>query len=169
MPQRTVRPLYVFIALAVMGIVAAGAVVVLCAYFSLSGFSAAFSGCKPSNVKELENAGQFKLPPSAQNLKSGCFGMQGWDGHAEFEMLPSDLDVLIASTKLKTPLSANDLPKDSGLITPASQAKSYLHGRYDSYVPKTDTTYYRAHFNLLQVRRHETSERQRSHLTQQRE
>ncbi len=49
---------------------------------------------------------------------------------------------LLTSTKLKTPLPVNERPKDSGLLTPASQAKSYLHGRKDSYDPKTGAGYY---------------------------
>jgi hypothetical protein len=140
--RRKIRPFYVFIVAVVIAMLAMFGVYLFCGYISLLGFAEAFSGCSPSNVKELENAGQFQLPPSARNLSSGCFGMQGWDGHAEFEMSSSDLSSFVASTKIKLPLVPNEIPKDSSLMTPASHAKSYLHGRYDSYVPKSDTTYY---------------------------
>src|SRR4051794_28817066 len=119
------RRLYACSAVTIMVIGVTCALVGSCAYFGVLGAPDVFTGCASSEVKELENAGQFLLPPSAQNLKSGCFGMQGWDGHAEFEMLPSDADTFVASTKLKSPLSPSEIPKNSDLMKLAIRAKSY--------------------------------------------
>lgn len=139
-PASRSRQLVVVVTLII--VVAVIAPIFLCSYVSMLGVKSMTSGCEPTALKELETAGSFTLPPSAKNLKSGCFGMQGWDGYAEFEMLPADLDAFVASTKLNAPLALNEAPKAFALATPASQAKSYLHGRFDSYVSKTDTTYY---------------------------
>jgi hypothetical protein len=141
MKQNRLSSLYVLIVASAIAACGLCVVTVFYIYFAV-GAVAVFSGCSPSDITELENAGQFKLPPSAQHLKSDCFGMQGWDGQAEFDMAPSDLNVFVTSTKLESPLSNDGLLKDDGLATLSSQAKSYLHGRYDSYVTKTDTTYY---------------------------
>ena len=73
---------------------------------------------------------RFSLPPSYQNLKSSCFGLQGWGAHAQFEIEPADLDDLIASTLIETPLSAKEMPDSVYFPTYLS---SYLYGKHETY------------------------------------
>jgi hypothetical protein len=68
---------------------------------------ASFGGnsCPPETPSLVEEMAGFKLPPSASNLSSQCWGMQGALAYASFEIARSDLDYLLQHVLVETPLS----------------------------------------------------------------
>lgn len=88
------------------------------------------NSCDPRNPTDTEALGQFKFPPSIRNLRSWCFGMQGWLGEAQFEMSPSDLDYFVSHLQIGAPLTHAGVPADNSFATMASTMKSFLHGSY---------------------------------------
>jgi hypothetical protein len=97
------------------------------------------NACDPKTPEITEEMGQFKFPPSVSALKSSCFGMQGWDGYAQFEMSPDDLDYFVSHLQIKSPLANSITPGDDSMATRASPLKSFLYGRYDITYKNNDT------------------------------
>ncbi len=118
---------------AITSIVCCGTGFVVVTLFTLAGMSAfGYNSCDPKTPKNTEELGQFKLPPSVRNLRSSCFGIQGWLGNAQFEMSPSDLDYFVSHLQIKPPLARNGIPADDDLATKASTLTSFLQGSYQT-------------------------------------
>jgi hypothetical protein len=155
------------IVIGLMGLTICGAVIVIAGLVWLGNlFSGNWIGfnnpqCNVSNPKGIEEVAEFKLPPSAKLLTSGCGGMQGWEAAASFEMKPSDLNTFLATTSVKPPLSNSNRPEklhcgcdDNEKIT------DYLYGQYLSYnknhsweeevfIDTHDKDLYTVYFNVL--------------------
>jgi hypothetical protein len=91
------------------------------------------NACDPKYPTNIEDLAQLKFPPSVRNLRSSCFGMQGWLGYAQFEMAPSDLDYFVSHLQIRSPLARDGIPADDELATKASTLRSFLHGNYQIY------------------------------------
>jgi hypothetical protein len=87
--------------------------ILACRYLAVTALRGMFADqCPPSNPAAIESLARFKLPPSASNLWTQCWGLQGWWAYARFDIAPSDVDALVSSTQIKPPLSARDKPTD---------------------------------------------------------
>jgi hypothetical protein len=87
----------------------------------------------PNRIQNTQNLGQFEFPPSATNIETGCGGLQGWGASAAFDMLPSDLPVLLNNSRI-TELSP-DFPSNvqghspyQFMVTQAATMRAYLYG-----------------------------------------
>ncbi len=83
----------------------------------LKGFGDRFDSpiCREYNPAGIQSAAQFKLPPSAKLLFSTCYGTQygnQWEwAKAVFTMKPDELNMFLATTNVRPPLSATSRPE----------------------------------------------------------
>jgi hypothetical protein len=112
--------------------------------------------CDPSHPSGIERVAGFKLPPSASNLSSNCFGLANWWAEARFDMNPSDLEVFVNSTNVKLPLSATLKPGTLSCCDQLTGVTSYLYGWYGSgewfeevFIDTSNPARWRVYFTLL--------------------
>lgn len=99
------------------------------------------SACDASNsdgINNTEAIGRFQFPPSASDIVSSCFGMQGWGLFTTFTMAANDLMVFQASTQISEEGWAAVLPAESrgvpsaSIIIASENLTSLLYGIYSS-------------------------------------
>lgn len=117
-------------------------------------------GCPSSEPDKIQGVAQIQLPPSTHNLKSSCFGLQGWAAEAYFEIEATELDIFLTSTSVKE-LSSEGKPSDIGfaddeLTQKARRVKVYLYGEYESpewhetiLIDMSDSEEYKVFFLVL--------------------
>jgi hypothetical protein len=87
-----------------------------------------FTACNPTNMPNTERLAKFKYPPSTTDLRSYCFGMQGWGGAAQFEINASDLTYFTTNTKVKRFYS--HVKPTASMAWFAKHMQSYLYGEH---------------------------------------
>jgi hypothetical protein len=131
--RRYRKPIFVLVGmLACAGVLYFALMLVLAQ--ALSSFTGlASNSCESTEPPAVESLGRFKLPPSADNLWSWCWGMQGWFAYARFEILPEELNILVTNSLVELPLSSSQKPDDFDFPDEnVESVTTYLYGKYES-------------------------------------
>lgn len=104
----------------------------------------------------IQDIAHFQLPPSARNLESSCFGLQGWIAYASFDMKPEDLDAFLATTYVLHLEPDTGEPENPAALALIEQNVPYLFGsdrRYEYYqeifIDTSDPEWYRVYVYVL--------------------
>ncbi len=114
------------------------------------------SACNISSPRAVESIGEFKLPPSSKLLYASCGGMQGMWAEAHFSMKPDELNVFLATTNIKSPLSNTLRPSKLICDCGANKVADYLYGgskksewEEEVFIDTHDKNLYMVYFTVL--------------------
>jgi hypothetical protein len=125
--------------------------------YILSSFSA-LSDKTMCGFYSIERVTGIELPATASDVSAKCGGFANWFAEVQFDMKPSDLNVFVNSTNIKSPLSKTMRPLALGCCSRLTGFTSHLYGVHmknggewfeEIFIDTSNPAQWRVYFTLL--------------------